>query len=202
MLWIPPGLVVEEERQKAFLTDLRNQSAGAECDLVEQSFEQLTAVILDKLRERERPAPSARRGPARVYLICDQRDRTDIRPMRDCLLENRFEAILPLAGGDVSKVRQDHQESLQTCDGVLLYWGHADEFWLREKMRDLVRVRGLGRPTGFDIKPTIYVTSPTTPEKDDLATNEAEVIRHFGPFHPELLTPFMTGLQKLQGVGG
>lgn len=202
VLWIPPGLDVEDDRQKALLTRLKNETDGrGEYDLVEAPFEQLTTVILDKLRAPERPAAAARRGPARIYLICDQRDRPDVRAMRECLPANRFEPILPLAGGDVSQARHDHQENLQTCDGVLLYWGHADEFWLREKMRDLVRVRGLGRPAGFEVKPTIYVTSPSMAVKDDLATNEAEVIRHFGPFHPELLKPFMFDLQKRQGAG-
>lgn len=37
------------------------------------------------------------------------------------------------------------KKNLMICDAVLIYWGTADEFWLRTKMRDMIRIRGLRR---------------------------------------------------------
>jgi hypothetical protein len=105
--------------------------------------------------------------------------------------------MLPLFEGDPAQLDADHQDSLRTCDGVLIYWGAADQFWLRTKQRDLVRARGLGRARPF-VAVAIVAAAPSTPAKTALRSNEAIVIRQFDAFAPEGLAPFVQALGRVR----
>jgi len=102
---------------------------------------------------------------------------------------------LPLAKGEPDQVRQDHHENLLLCDAVLIYWGGADEFWLRSKVRDLARVRGLGR-TGPFAASGVLIADPPSLEKDEFDTRDAMVIRGFGSATPASMEPFVAALSK------
>lgn len=193
LLWIPPGLEILEDKQKTFINSLRQYSGVRNgFELLETPLEQLKTFVLDKLTTSQKPAPPPEDhdGPARIYLICDQRDRSDVKPIRSYLSEKGFEVILPLSQGDVAQMREDHKDNLLLCDAVLLYWGYGDEFWLRAKLRDLARARGLGRSTPFRAR-AIYATTPASAEKADLQTNEALVVHSFDGFSPDALEPFV-----------
>ena len=61
LLWIPPGLQVEDERQRKVIEQLRmdpRTQNGA--DLLETPLEDLRTVIQDRLKKPPKPAPEAR----------------------------------------------------------------------------------------------------------------------------------------------
>jgi hypothetical protein len=95
--------------------------------------------------------------------------------------------------GEPQQLREDHEENLRLADGVLLYWGAADQFWMNSKVRDLVRIRGLGRMTPFKAS-AVYLGDPQIEEKKDFITRDSTIIRHSGDFLPDALGPFITRL--------
>jgi len=196
--WMPPGLSITDERQATFLKALQLHSNPSDrFELLETSLESLKTHVLDRLRESRLPQPvqSNDAGPARIYLVCEQRDRAEIAPLRQFLLGRGYDVILPLAKGEPDQVRQDHHENLLLCDAVLIYWGGADEFWLRSKVRDLARVRGLGR-TGPFAASGVLIADPPTLEKDEFDTRDAMVIRGFSPATSAAMDPFIAALSK------
>jgi hypothetical protein len=75
---------------------------------------------------------SGQKCPPRVYLICDQRDSEDIKPLEDYLFEPKnIEAIPPLFEGNQAESRQYHQDNLSLCDAAIIYYGNANERWLQ-----------------------------------------------------------------------
>jgi len=102
---------------------------------------------------------------------------------------------LPLGNGEPEQVRQDHHENLLLCDAILIYWGGADEFWLRSKVRDLARARGLGRTEPF-VASAILVADPRSMEKEQFQTRDALVIHSSGKSDPLSLGPFLAELRK------
>lgn len=177
LLWMPPGLSVRDERQIRFIEKLRLTSDPSErFELLETSLESLKTHVLDRLRKPETREVAEDSGSARVYLVCEQSDRPSIGWIRDYLMDHGCEVILAIAKGEPDQVRQDHIENLRLCDAVLIFWGGADEFWLRTKMRDLARIRALGRTRPF-VATAIVVGEPSTPEKEDFITREATIIR-------------------------
>jgi hypothetical protein len=196
MIWLPPGLNIADERQKKFVEALRLRSNPEDrFELLETSLEDLKTFVLDRLRESN-SAPktvSTPGAPTRVYLICEQRDRADVAPLRKHLLDSGHEVTLPIAKGEPHQVRQDHRENLLLCDSVLIYWGHGDEFWLRSKVRDLARARGIGRTDPFTAS-AVLIADPASPEKDEFVSREALVIRQASPDIAACVGPFVEAL--------
>ena len=107
--------------------------------------------------------------------------------------------LYPLFEGDEAEVREDHEENLRTCDGVLVLYGAANEVWLRRKLRELQKSAGYGR-TKPPATVAICVLPPNTPEKARLRTHDAMVIRASDTFSPEPLIPFLSRLRHPGGT--
>ncbi|MFP5284715.1 MAG: hypothetical protein ACLGI9_03155, partial [Thermoanaerobaculia bacterium] len=137
LIWLPPGIEVEDERQRTFLEHLRTApGVHAEAELLEISLEDLKSRIHLKLappepRKEKAAAPAAGGGPVRIYLICDQADVEAVHPVEDFLFDQGFEVLPTLFDEDEAQARIDHEESLCSCDAVLLFQGQASEMWLR-----------------------------------------------------------------------
>jgi hypothetical protein len=198
MLWMPVGLTPQEPRQEALLGRLQDDA-----ELLQTSLEELKTLIQDRLNPRPQ-VPSGEKEDRseddllRVYLICDQRDEEAIAPLDDFLYDQGFEVIRPLFDDDETQVRQDHLDTLQVCDAVMIYYGSGNEKWLRTKLGDLRKIAGYGRSRPMLAK-AVYVTQPETTQKQQFRTREAIVIKAFGEFEPGLLEPFLTQIAQRQG---
>lgn len=197
LIWMPPDLAVEDERQRELVEYLQTSPAvHASAELLQIPLEDLKATVHLKLTP---PAPAksggeAKKGgqrPTHVYLICDQQDLEASRPLEDFLFNQGFEVTLPLFDEDEAQARMDHEESLCSCDAVLLYYGEAGEPWLRRKLRELQKSAGLGREKPL-LARGIYVAAPLTPQKERLRTLEATVLRELDAgFSAAALDPFL-----------
>jgi hypothetical protein len=216
LLWIRPDLNVVDERQRRVVEQLRNDprlERGA--DLLETFLEDLRTLIrlrLDPPRtppplstplraDAPRLSPSSAREVRNVYLIHDQRDASLIRPWGDCLFGQQLEVLLPAFEGDEAEVRAYHEENLRICDGALVFYGAANEMWVRRKLRDLRKIAGYGRT-----KPAppvaVCVLPPFTPEKEQFRTHEALVIRGAAEFTPQPLAPFVSSVTVVEERAG
>src|SRR5260370_2171016 len=98
LLWIPPGLQVDDDRQRKVIERLRMDPRTMNgADLLETFLEDLKTVIHDRLRRAEKPQLPAQISVAggknlcRVYLIFDHRDFELTFPWADFLFERRVE---------------------------------------------------------------------------------------------------------------
>jgi hypothetical protein len=206
LLWLPPGLETEDERQLKFIdhlqTDVRIQEGA---DILQTSLEDFKTVIHQRLAPEvkeeadtsaaeERPTDDEDSNLLRIYVIYDQRDSEGPAPLEDYLFDKGYEVIVPVFDGDEAQVRRDHEENLSICDGVLLYYGAANELWLRRKLREIQKSAAFGRKKPITAK-AIYVAPPETPPKRRLRTREALVINPQEGFEPSALDPFLSQLQ-------
>ncbi len=197
LLWIRPGLQLEDERQRRVIEQLRMDPRiqnGA--DLLETSLEDLRTVIQHRLKQPPKPAAgsgghaAAGTNPIQLYLIYDQRDTETASPWADFLFEKKFEVIRPVFEGDEAEVREYHEENLRTCDAALILYGTASECWLRRKLRELQKSAGYGRTRPTPV--AISLVPPATPEKERFRTHGATVIPQFSGFSPDSLEPFIS----------
>jgi hypothetical protein len=199
LIWIPADIQVTDDRQQEVVDRLRtNPNLPAGTDLIETPLEDLKTVVHQVLRSCESPeeTPHGTDGPevTRVYLICDQRDENATAPIADFLFEKGFDVTLPIFEGDESEVREDHEDNLRVCDGVLVYYGAGNELWLRRKLREVQKSAGLGRSRSLGAK-GIWVAPPTTPQKMRLRTREAIIMSGREDFTPDSLQPFISALE-------
>jgi uncharacterized protein DUF4062 len=198
LLWIPPGLQVEDERQRKVIERIRMDPRMVDgADLLETFLEDLRTVIQDRLTrdeqtQREPAVPMSVGGElARLYLIYDQRDASGASAWADFLFEQKLEVMHPVFDGDEAEVREYHDENLRTCDGALILYGAASECWLRRKLRELQKSAGYGRTKPA---PTIAISliPPKTVDKERFRTHEALVIRQLDGFSQDPLRPFVS----------
>ena len=198
VVWIPQGLQPDDDRQRAFLDQLRTDpEMHRDSELLETPLEDLKTVVHQMLQPPARAAEPrvepVEAGVTRVYLICDQRDQDATTPLADFLFEKGMEVTLPVFEGDEAEVREDHEDNLRMCDAVLLYYGAANELWLRRKLREVQKSAALGRAKRIRTK-GIWVAPPSTPQKLRLRSREALVMAGPKEFAPDPLLPFLEAL--------
>jgi len=198
VLWIPRALEAAEPLQAAYLSRIRTQqTSAANFELIEGSFEDLKNFLVDLL-PRER-APEKVKAPVgeldseavpQIYVVRDREDREQVAPLIKFLFEHGIEVLTPADEGEEVQLRQDHQENLKACDGVMIWWGKTKKVWLDYMMRDLDRARGLGRTAPFRSK-AVCIGSPPAPEKSEFMTHKAQVFSFLSGFSSEALKPVL-----------
>ena len=204
LLWIPQGLMttaleISDERQKNFVIELQNRvTAGTE--LLQTSVEDLKTRILEKLNPPVETAASEGRSRLKhIYLICENRDRSLVRPIKEYLFKQRFEVITWFDEGVSGTLMDYHRKNLRECDAALVYFGSGDEPWVRKNLEDLEKAYGYGREQDWSAS-AVYVGSPPNDQKEDFLTHLVPyVIRNYSAFDPNDLRDFVTALKAAEG---
>ncbi len=178
LIWMPVGLSATGARQRNFIEHLKTSGeAQRGAEVLERPFEELKNRVIEKLAAPKLAAPlqagDASDELVRVYLMCDKHDFDSVAELTDYLFTKRYEVILSAREGDDVQVLQYHKENLLECDATLIYYGKANEFWLRSKLWDLKKVRGWGRAQPMLCK-AIYRADPETEQKQRFRTLEAK----------------------------
>ena len=203
LIWTPPDLVIEDERQQAFKDELYGDDGFQEgADIIEAPLEELKAAIHERLApkkmEQKDQAGKQDDDIIRIYIICDLSDLEVSEKLEDHLFELGYEVILPVFEGDEADIHEEHLENLRTCEAVIIYFGNAGELWLRAKLRELQKIAGYGRDRSLDAK-AILVGGPPNRKKERLRTREAMIIKGLDGFSGEQLKTFLDLLK--QGAG-
>jgi len=207
LLWMPQGLMtppleITDARQKQFVTDLQNR-VGAGAELLQTSIEDLKTRIVEKLNPPTKTAAAAAK-PARsklkqVYLICENRDRSLIRPIKEYLFKQNIEVITWLDGETGRTLMDYHHKNLRECDAALVFFGNGDEPWVRKNLEDLEKAYGYGRENDWSAS-AVYVGAPPSDQKEDFLTHLVPyVIRNFNSFDPNDLQDFVTAVHASEG---
>ncbi len=200
LVWIPPGLDVDDPRQQKAIDMLRNDARilrGA--DVLEKPFEDLRTLVTARLKqEPEAALPESSSahdsdGPPHLYLIHDSRDTPAITAWSDFLFKD-FEVIHPVFDGDEADTRAYHEENLRIADGIVIFYGAGNESWLRRKLREVQKSAGYGRTKP---KPDIGICliAPRTPEKERFRTHDALLIPQWDGLAVE---PWQTFVARLR----
>jgi hypothetical protein len=198
LVWIPPDLRIDDERQRALMERLRTDPRlHKNADLLESRFEDLRTVYQERLRGPAGTVATAdcSNDLVRIYLIHDGRDAANAAPWAEFLFEQGFEVTRPIFEGDQGEIREYHQENLSDCDAALILYGAGSECWLHRQLRELQKSAGYGRT-----KPAPFVgislLPPRTTIKEQFRTHEAVVIPQFEGFSADPLRPFTTRLKR------
>lgn len=209
LIWIPEGYDPKEERQQAFVNKLNQGEEGITgADLVFSSLEDFKGIMTDKLaaieREKEKSKQAEKKevtaaavasssGSGIVYLICDMLDLDEIKPLEDFLFDNGCEVMLPIFEGEESQIREDHIENLKMCDAAIIFFGNANEIWLRSKTRDFLKINGYGREKPLKVK-AIYLAGASSMAKERFRSQDAEVINGMSEFPEDKLKMLLSNL--------
>jgi hypothetical protein len=204
IIWMPVGLQAQKEPQQRFVSRLRlGLGSQKATDLLETKLEDLKTVIQEKLNRQVRTesiaSASGNGDTASVYLICDKQDMDAVKPIADYLFDKGVDVILPATEGDETQIIQDHKDNLLMCDAVMIFYGRANELWLRMKQRELLKIAGYGRAEPLAAK-AIYISGPPTDSKERIRDHDSLVIKNYDTFSAEQLEPFLERIRKAKGA--
>ena len=211
VLWAPPSLgtpalEITDARQKAFVETLQSSLTGG-AELLQTTVEDLKTHAVGKLlaMAKAQEAKSAAGGPPRrklkqVYLICENRDRQFVRPIKQYLFKENFEVITWLEGeAGAERLAEYHRKNLRECDAALIYFGSGDEPWVRKNLEDLEKAYGYGREQDWAAS-AVFVGQPPDEQKEDFLTHMVPyVIHNLSGFNPEDLQEFVRAVREAEG---
>jgi hypothetical protein len=213
LVWIPPGLTTENERQREFIEYLRTDPhgwRGDKADLLRTTLDALKATIeskikavLDRRQRLERPRAKLANDDSldMVYLICDRQDRGAVAPLRTYLRDQGCQVMLPATEGNEAAIRMDHTEKLRVCDAALIYCGRASDTWLFAQLQALRKAPGYGRTEPMAAR-AIYLGPPDASWKQEFETPRSlSAIKGVEGFSPESLAPILGQLRRGGGGG-
>ena len=208
-------------QQKAFVDELKtNAEFQKGADILEGPLEELKQAIFDTVKRLEAeekarqdavkeleektkklaaalpstvPAGFKNKEPRLIYLVCDQRDLDNTRPIEDMLMESGNEILLPLFDGDQAQLRQAHLDNLKICDAVIIYYGAGNYRWVGSMKSDLMRLPAMGRPKPL-IGKAIYIDSPADKDKETFRANDIQIINGLNGFNTRLFDPLIQNL--------
>jgi hypothetical protein len=194
LVWMPPGLHVDEERQAQFVAALQDDP-----HLVVTPLEEFKSVVHNQLKPK-RPAVAKRAegAPKSVYLIFDMPDQSAAKDVDNWLFERGFEVLKRKPDAQTRSLALN-KEFLKASDGVLIYYGNADDEWLQMNLIEFRKVFATGRkrtpPCG------VVLADPKRPDKEEFRSHFVRfVIPGFGDFAPDRLEEFVTDLESPQAA--
>ena len=210
VIWMRQGIEVEPGDQQEFVDELKaNSSAQKGREILQTSMEELKTYLLEVLDALLKPPPpppdDAEGGDMpRIYLICHQQDFDGIGELLDFLYERQYQLEAPATveetKDNATLIREAHEKNLIECDAALLYYANGNEFWLRQKIDDLKKCFGYGRPHSHPWKArAILVTPPKTTHKNILRSHDPILLNALegaeGKSWPDVLRPFLSQLE-------
>lgn len=204
LIWLSPDMVNVSERQKIFIEDLKSDAAAVEeAEVLQLSLQELKAIVREELitggrfktrGDYEREEREEGKAGNLIYLICDKSDAESSRDLAKALKDKGFEVITSLFEGDLIDLRYLHQENLRRCDASIIYFGKANEQWIKTKLQDLMKAPGFGRIKPLKAK-AVYLANNGTLKKYEFDNDSTLVLRGNGEFKSEVLNPFFDKLK-------
>ena len=189
-----------EELKFAIFDTLRKQEAKEKEEKAKAQEEARKKALEEEKRQQSNNSvtvagtTAADNGPKMVYFICDQRDLNDTKEIEDFLFDSGYEVVLPIFEGSEADLRKEHEENLRACDAILVYYGNANELWLRSMTRDLLRIPALGRSKPL-LASIAYLAGPASPQKERFRSHELTIINGLAGFNPDLFNDLKSKLK-------
>jgi hypothetical protein len=154
-------------------------------------FEEFKRAVVEAARSK--PAlPRTRPSSVTVFVNADRDDIEVAQQLSGLLAKHGVECYWPILEGSPEKVRQDLEESLKACDGLVLIYGASEPSWVRDQLRQGRKI--LSQREQALAALAIYLSPP--PQKKELAVALPELITLDGRagMDPETLRQFVERL--------
>ncbi len=199
LIWIPPEVAAEGDRQIAFQRYLETDpQAQLNAELSRKPFESVKDRIIDKLKKYDRlPFQHSSAATKSVYLMCEQRDKQLVAAVKDIIYRNGFEVFLPPSVTDQGPAATFHERCLTSCDATLIYYGAPNDDWVSLMILD-IRDAPTRRVRGDFVCKALFLAEPHV----NYQTHTAEILKYDGKSLENSLMPFIECLQGKSPNGG
>lgn len=180
LIWISPSLTQISERQKAFIENIKRDTAALEgAEILQTPLEDFKNIIREELVEKglgdELDNEDAANSTPQVYLMHDKMDEDEVVKIKKKVEKNGFKVLVPAFEGELLSLRQQHIDNLRRFDIALIYKGKVNDQWVRMKVLDILKAPGFGRSKPILGKAIVGAPGDQI-DKDSFKANEVEII--------------------------
>jgi len=97
-------------------------------------FEEFKRAVVEAARCKPQN-PKTRPANVAVFVNADRDDLDMARQLSELLAQEGVECYWPILEGSPEKVRQDLEDNLKACDGLILIYGATEPSWVRDQLR-------------------------------------------------------------------
>jgi hypothetical protein len=134
-------------------------------------FEEFQRAVVEAARRKAQTA-KPRGANVAVFVNADRDDLDLARQLSELLAQQGVECYWPIIEGSPERVRQDLEENLKACDGLVLIYGASEPSWVRDQLRQGRKI--LSQRDRALAALAIYLGPP--PQKTELAVALPELI--------------------------
>jgi len=183
LIWLGEDLRGDDEPVQNFISRIVEPSAN-NVDVLPTTLETFKTAIQDAYSKEPAKTPESKieTETRKIYVLYDKADVEAAQEIERRLLDD-FDCellsasdYLSLSGENAAKqIIEFHNQYLRECDGVLIYWGSSLAPWVRAKLSDLQKARGIERQTDFRAKGVYFDGDLTV--KNNFLTREAMILK-------------------------
>jgi hypothetical protein len=190
-IWIAPGLLHMNERQKKFIETIRRDGEVQEsAEILETPLEDFKNIIKEELMEGRDRKTLRDTGGRAVYFLHDKEDYHDVKPYVEMIERSGFHVLMPGFDGGLLDQRQKHIENLRTFDAAIIYQGKGSEQWVRMKASDLLKAPGFGRKKPIVAK-AIFSAPGDISNRDEFKVHDFRAVEGDSNYFKETLKSFL-----------
>jgi hypothetical protein len=194
IVWVEPGKQINASFRQ-LLDEVGQPGTEILANPVQQISElkRLIVTTLGTLRQVPTPSPSK----LNIYLLCDASDYPNpftatgpnvSKQIHEFLTGKGYNVWLPLLETKNEQDRtNDHQETLEISDAVLVLWGNTDETWFRKRARELASIQSRRAHRPMRVRALLLASPPAN--KDQYRGFLDVAICLFDGFRPETFAP-------------
>jgi hypothetical protein len=162
-----------------------------------EGFEDFKAAVVAAARSKP-PAEKIRSPRVSVFVNADRDDLDVARQLAEVFAARGVECYWPIFEGSPERVRQDLEDNLSECDGLVLIYGASEPAWIRDQLRQGRKI--LSQRERALAALAIYL-GPPPQEKKEIAVALPDLLVLDGRtgVNPASLLPFVQKLTTLQG---
>jgi hypothetical protein len=181
LIWLSPNFKVTEEKHHRFIEKLRREVEDTgRTEIFQTPYEDFKFLLkrtLPEIPERltETIGIESDDQKKKIYLIYDKKDSKNVTPLINLVNKKGYEVLQPTFDGNLMDIRQLHIQNLVDFDGVIIYSGEVNEFWVRMKLLDILKSPGFGRLKPLD-KKAIFSSGGMKINKKNFVNYEVDVI--------------------------
>jgi hypothetical protein len=193
LIWLSPNFKVKDERHQSFLENMRRDlEEVGQTEIFQTPLEDFKFILKNSLIDVSdldvRIDSSLKTSQAKsVYLIYDKIDKDKAKGLSDYLKNKGISVLEPLFEGNLMNIRQLHIQNLIDFDGVVIFAGKVNEFWIKMKLLDILKSPGFGRMKALEQK-AIFIDPSASLDKES-----------FGAYGINMLDAKSEGIKIIDG---
>ncbi len=185
LIWLSPNFKIKDEREQTFLETMRRDlEEVGHTEIFQTPFEDFKFVLKNSLVDvsdfdlkitEEKNNSSGKN----IYVIYDKIDTDRALNLAGYLKQKGFRTLEPSFEGDLMDIRQLHIQHLIDFDGVIIFAGKVNTFWVKMKLLDILKSPGFGRIKPLNNK-FILIDSSANFSKEEFSNYDVHIIEGNG----------------------